>query len=166
MLWQRSLVARWTVLCFVHGCMRCKVASCVHPLDSFRSPLLIFTSHGSLRLSVSCQNVKVLCSEGKQGSLGRWGRRHQTGSDIVRCRVDKREKMIWGRRIHHRGHLEVLVLSDAHSRSSCVTSYLNCLLIEFQAASGHLGVFCPPNLGKTTEMKRQVPTHFSAHPTS
>lgn len=91
--------------------------------------------------------------------MGRWDRRPQTGSDIVRCRVDKREKMIWGTRIHHRGHLEVLVLkplSDTHSRSSCVTSYLNYLLIEFQAASGHLGVFCPQNLGKTTVMKRQL----------
>lgn len=51
----------------MHGCLFWEVASCVHCLGSFRSPVLIFTSHGRLMLSVSCQNVKVLCSEGKQG---------------------------------------------------------------------------------------------------
>lgn len=66
-LWQCSLLAR-------HSPVFCARVFALHsgvlctPPRAFTSSVLIFTAHGRLTPSVSCQNVKALGSEGKQES--------------------------------------------------------------------------------------------------
>lgn len=56
-----------SVLYFVHECSFCK-SGILYNLGYFRSPVFIFTSHRSLTLTVSCQDVIQGCSVQRESS--------------------------------------------------------------------------------------------------